>query len=97
MQPSARKSEILDAALRVAAASGFAAMRQQDIATEAKCSYGTVSTHFTNMRTMRRAVMRAAIERKILLIIAQGLAAYDSDARKAPQALRKAALATLSN
>jgi len=95
MKPAERKADILDAAVKAAQRVGFMQVRQKDIADEAKCGFGTVSLYYNTMQQMRRAIMRAAIERKVLPIIAQGLAIRDTQAMKAPDALKKAALNSL--
>ncbi len=97
MEPACRKESILDAALKAANKHGFAAMRQKDIAVMAKCGYGTVTLYFNTMTQMRRAVMRAAIKREDLAVIAQGIACGDPDAKKATPELKAKAIASLSN
>jgi len=47
------------------------------------------------MKQLKRAVMRAAIVAKVPAIVAQGLAIKDSQALKAPDALKQLAAATL--
>ncbi len=94
MKPEARKDEILNAALVVATKLGFANVRVADIATQAGCGYGTVSYHFNTMTQMRRAMMRAAVERKILKIIAEGLVMRHPEAKKAPDDIQKKAIAS---
>lgn len=95
MKPQARKDEILNAALAVAARLGFANVRVADIATQAGCGYGTVSYHFNTMTQMRRAMMRAAVDRKLLKIIAEGLVMRHPEAKKAPADIQQKAIASL--
>lgn len=96
LKPEVRKAEILEAALIAARKMGFAAVRQKDIADQAKCGFGTVSLYFSTMKQMRRAIMRAAVERQDLQLIAQGLGIGDSDARKAPEPIKLKAIALLT-
>lgn len=95
MEKDARKASVLEAAIIVAEKIGFANMRTKDIAEQAQCGHGTVTLYWHTMGQLRRGVMRAAIQRKRLKIIAVGLAIGDKDAKKAPEDLKKAALATL--
>lgn len=95
MKPEERKADILEAALRASHKHGFATVRLQDIATEAECGYGTVSLYFNTMTQMRRAVVRAAIKREDLSIIAQALGIGDATARRAPIELKEKAVQTL--
>ncbi len=96
LEAKIRQSEILEAGIKVAEKMGFANVRQKDIAERAGCGYGTVTLHFRTMKQMRRAIMRAAIERRILPIVAQGLGIGDPDAKKAPPELKQKALASLA-
>lgn len=95
MQPDARKAEILAAALDTARAVGYRHVSREAIAATAECSPGLVSAYFGTMPALRRAIMSAAIARRDLVVLAQGLAAGDSKARAAPEALRRAAAETL--
>jgi len=95
MTPKDRKADILTAAVRAAARVGFANVRQVDIAKEAQCGFGTITLRWGTMAQLRRAVMRAAIQQQCLPVIAAGLGMGDKDAKKAPDALKKKALATL--
>ncbi len=95
MQPDARKAEILAAALDTARAVGYRHVSREAIAATAGCSPGLVSAYFGTMPALRRAIMSAAIARRDLVVLAQGLAAGDSKAKAAPEALRRAAAKTL--
>lgn len=96
MTPADRKASILEAAIVAANKQSFSGLRLHHIATEADCSNASVVAYFGTMNKMRRAVMRAAISRTILPIIANGIAMRDRDALKAPPELQKQALATLN-
>lgn len=96
LSPRDRKFEILFAALRVAEKPGsYAKLTRAAVATEAICTEGLVSRYFGTMISLRRAVMRAAIQTKNLAIIAQGIACNDKIAAKAPTQIKTAALQTL--
>ena len=96
LTPTARKAEILDAALVVAARSGYDRMTRDDIAAQAKTSCGLVSHHLGTMPQLRRAVMRAAVTRGVLAVVARGLAVKDPQALKAPDTIKRQAAALLA-
>lgn len=96
MTPTDRKESILEAAIKAAQANGFAALRLAHVAAAADCSNALVVSHFATMVQLRRSVMRAAIKRKLLPIIANGVATQDPTALKADPALKKEALASLT-
>lgn len=97
LYPADRKQEILDAAIRVAAKpGGWAKLTRDAVAKEANCAEGLPSKYFGTMVSFRRAIMRAAIVAEELSVIAQGLAASDKCAQKAPPELKSAAVKTLA-
>lgn len=96
LEPKVRKDQIMAAALAVAADAGFQNVTRERIADAATCSPASISNHFGTMTQMKRAIMRAAVNRKVLPIIAQGLAVRDPQALKAPEETKQAALKQLS-
>lgn len=95
-----RKKQILDAALKLANSIGYSHVSRDKIAplvgNDGGIAVGTISHHFGTMAQFRRALMRYAIEKKNITVIAQGLAAKDRHAQKAPDDLKKKALASLA-
>lgn len=91
----ARHDSILAAAVRLAETKGYTKVTRDDIALAAGCSPALVSEMFGTMVCLRRACMRAAIANEVLAVVAQGLAARDPHAMKAPLALRELAAASL--
>ena len=96
LKPEDRKEQILSAALKLASQpGGWSRLTRDGVAIEAGCAIGLPNRYFGTMITFKRAIMRAAIQRKILSIVAQGIATGDKCAIKAPQELKTAALQTL--
>jgi AcrR family transcriptional regulator len=87
-----KKEDVLEAALATARAAGFKRMTRDAIATRAGCSPGQVSHLLGTMAQLRRAVMRAAVKRRDLTLIAQGLVAGDPYAQAADAPLRRQAM-----
>lgn len=97
LQPDARKDQILQAAIKVAARpGGWGKLTRDAVAKEADCAEGLPSKYFGTMLNFKRAIMRAAIQDRNLSVIAQGLAAGDKAALKAEDALKREALDTLA-
>lgn len=94
--PSIRKAEILDAALAVACAEGLRGATRDLIAARVGVSPALISMHYSTMDQLRRAVMRAAILREVLPVVAEGLAMRDPHALAAPDDLRARAAASLT-
>jgi AcrR family transcriptional regulator len=86
-----RKKQILDIALKLAEEIGYQNVSQATIAAAAKISPKLTIWHFGTMTQLKRAIMRAAIEREIIPIIAQGIGAQDVHAHKAPDELKQRA------
>lgn len=97
LHPDNRKEQILDAAVKVAGRpGGWSKLTREAVAREAQCADGLVSKYFGTMLTFRRTIMRAAIVRADLSVIAQGIASGDKYAQKADADLKARALATLA-
>lgn len=95
LKPDLRKQQVLDAAMIVAARVGYNNMLRREVAEEAKCGNGTVSRYFGTMHQLHKAVIRKAIADRNLSIIAQGIAAKDRNAMKAPDDVKKAAMESI--
>lgn len=87
----ARHDSILAAAVRLAEIKGYTKVTRDDIALAAGCSPALVSEVLGTMVALRRQIQRAAIANEVVPVIAQGLAARDPHALKAPAYLKIAA------
>ncbi len=96
MLPADRKASILEAALSAALKHGYTGFRLMHVAEHAGCSHGSVLVYYTTMAQVKRDVMRAAISRSLLPIIATGIAIKDPYCKRITPELRARALATLS-
>src|ERR1700761_1208757 len=76
----ARPAEILDAALTVFAAKGFAAARMDDIAKAAGVTKGTIYLYFADKEALFKALVRDAIGPAIGAVPADG-ATYEGSAK----------------
>jgi AcrR family transcriptional regulator len=94
--PADRETEILEVALRLAAVKGYARVTREEIATAAGCSSGLVSRYLGTMTQCRRVLMRKAIERELVKIVAQGLADGNPHAKKASPELKARAAQLLA-
>jgi len=94
--PKLRKRQILDAAITVSVKHGYQHITREHVAKCAGISEGLVTRYFNTMVQLRRDVMRAAIRDGKYKIVAQGLAANDKQARKAPDELKAEALTYLA-
>lgn len=93
VDPEVRRQEILEAALLLAKRKGYTLITRGEVATEADVSTGLVTNYFNTMNQLKEAVMRLAIEREVLPIIAQGLSLKDKHALQISQSLKKRVLA----
>jgi AcrR family transcriptional regulator len=93
VRPSDRTDAILTAALHLAARHGYHTLTREQIALAAGVSPALVSARLGTMDAMRRSVMRAAVARRCVGVVAQGLALRDRWAMRADDSLRAAAAA----
>lgn len=95
--PDDRKYQILGAAIVIAEKpGGFSKLTREAIAKEVGCADGLISKYFGTMTAFKRQIMRVAILKENLSIVAQGLAIGDIHAQKAGKGLKARALATLA-
>lgn len=94
-KPEVRKDAILEAAVALALSDGLSNVRLIPVAERAGVTNGLVSHYFGTVKQLHRAVIRHAIHRELLSIVAQALAAGDIEARKAPDELKQRALNSL--
>ena len=93
--PKDRQASILDAALRMSRLHGYQRITRADIAAAAECSDALVSSYFGTMVQVRRSVVRAAIKQRDLVVILEAMLAKDPHVQKAPEELRRAAVASI--
>lgn len=92
MSPKERKSQILKAALQCAEATHYKNFTRVDVSKRISVSEGLVNVYFKTMPKLRRAVMRAAVKNKCLVVLAQGLIDGNPYALKASKELKKLSL-----
>jgi len=91
-----RDNRILTAAFDLAAADSYQWITRDQVAERAGVSAGTVNTVFGEMRKLKQAVIRLAIERRNLHIIAEAIGAkHPIIADECPEDLRAQAIASL--
>lgn len=96
LDPTVRTDQLLDAALAVVARDGWAALTRDAVAAAAGVSPGLVSARLGTMDQLRRSVMRRAVTRRVVRVVAEGLARRDPHAARADQTLRDECAAWVS-
>lgn len=91
-----RRAELLDAALHIAERIGADKVTHDHVAQHAEVTRTLVIHYFGTAPQLRRDIMRAAVKRRIVPIVARGIALRDAHALKADDALRGLALAHLA-
>lgn len=92
LDPKIRRKQILDVALALAERRGFGALTREAIAKAAGVTASLVSHYFISMASMRKAVMKEAVSRESLNIIAHGLTTNHIHTRKLGPDLKRRAL-----
>jgi hypothetical protein len=83
-----RIASLLDTALGIAERRGLHTLTHAAVADAAGVSVALVKLRMGSIATMRRAVMRAAVQRRCARVVGEGLLAGDRSARKADGLLR---------
>lgn len=94
--PAVRRQQILQSALTLAVRHGYRHVTRDQIASHARISTGLINRYFATIETLQHEVMAAAVARRLLDIVAQGLAARDPIALGAPLELRESAAKMLA-
>lgn len=92
-----KRAALVDVGLQLAEVDGYQWLTRDGVARAAGVAAGTVSNLCGTMREFKRAVLQAAVDRNIPTIVAQGLADRHEIALAAPEDVKRAALARLSN
>lgn len=82
--------------MQVANLKGYKRVTRADIADRAGIATGSVSYHYGNMKKLRDAMVTRAVEAENLKVLGQALADGHSIAKKAPETLRRRAVAQLA-
>ena len=91
-----RRKEILNAAIELAVKLGYQQITRELVANKAKTSIALVTWYFDNMSNLKSEIMKAAISRENLPLIAQGLSLGDSHAQSINKELRNKVIEYLS-
>jgi len=94
--PADRKAAILEAAVNLAELDGYRTLTIRSVARVACVSPALTSHYFYCTDDLLTAVMEEAVRRKVLSVVAEGLAHRHPAAVAAPAALRQAAAQTLA-
>lgn len=94
--PELRRDQILNVAVELSVKQGYNHIRRDHVAEAAGVSEGLVTNYFNTMVQLRRDIIRIAIKKEILEIIAQGLINGDKHARKASPELKEKAANIIS-
>lgn len=95
LAPKVRTEQLLAAALDQAKKIGYRNVTAVTVAQAAGVAPSLVTYYFSTMTQLRRALMRAAVKREVLPVIAQGIADRNPSALAAPPEVKARAIATL--
>lgn len=95
--PIVRKEEILNAAIDLASKIGYQKITRKKVAESVDISLALVNQYFSTMAQLKKAVMKTAIEREIVSIIAQGISLGDMQTRTIKQELKEKVLSFFTN
>lgn len=88
LHPTTRKLQLLDVAVKLAETCGWQNLTRRAVAEGAGCSHSLINAYWPTVADLQDSVMRAAVRREVLPVIAQGLAVKDWTALSAPAELR---------
>lgn len=92
LDPQFRKRQIFETALRLAEQEGYHKISRPAIAKAANVSTNLVTYYFKSVTKLQNELMRMAIERQIISIVADGIYLRHDSALNAPTPLKQKAL-----
>lgn len=96
VSPQLRRKHVIDVAINLAKTKGYNSITRGEVATGANVSPGLVSHYFVSTNALRELILKTAIKREVLEIVAQGLVVEDPIAVNAPKELKYKAVAYLA-
>jgi len=96
VDPALRRAHILNTAVGMAKSEGYQRITRDGLAKKAGVSSGLVTRYFNTMIQLRRSIVRQAVQREVLEIIAQAVLSNDPHVSKAATELKKRALASVA-
>lgn len=94
--PELRRKYVLEVAIELAKTKGYNTLTRNEVATGANVSPGLVSHYFQSTEALRVVVLKTAVKREVLEIVAQGLVRGDPIAVQAPKELKYRAVSYLA-
>jgi AcrR family transcriptional regulator len=88
-----KRDVILSEGLKFAIENGWDNLTRDAFCTHMGIAAGSVNYHFGDMAGFRRAIMRKAVAKREVAIVADGIASKCKEARNAPESLKKLAIA----
>lgn len=87
-----RKTALMEVALHLSKTKGYTKVTREAIAAVVGCVPATVTNHLGTTPNMKRGIMRAAVAKGVVEVVAQGLADGNPHAKKAPPELKRLAV-----
>lgn len=91
-----RKEMVLCTAIQMSLKVGYQHLIRDDVAKAAEVSGSLVNKYFGTIDNLKKEVLRAAIEKGIVEIVAQGLGMRDPEALKAPEEIKQKAFSFMN-
>jgi len=89
----AKRIELLNEGLKHAISIGWENFTRESFCTHMGIAVGSINYHFKDMTGFRRAIMRKAIAKREVAIVAGGIESRCPVAKSAPESLKKQAIA----
>jgi AcrR family transcriptional regulator len=95
MAADARRQQILDGAVQLAREVGYRDMSRDQLATRLGVAVGLINHYFETMAALRTEVLREAVRRELLPLIAAGVIDRHLAVRHVSRDLKQRALASI--
>lgn len=90
-----KRDDIVNEVYKLAERDGYESLTRDNIAEAAGIAFGSITYYFTTVQNLREQIMKKAIVKKNLVILAAGIAARSEQALAAPERLKQEAVKLL--
>lgn len=97
MNPSARKQQILNTAVDIAIEFGLRQLTRRAVANRMQCASALINHYFDGIENLRAAVLKTAIEKEVIPILAENFVAWGRETSELPQHLKDKVIRYITN
>lgn len=97
MNPLERKEQILNTAINLCLEKGYRQLTRRAVANRMQCASALINHYYKDIENLRTIVLKTAIEKEIIPILAENLAAWGKETIELSTELKEKVIRYLTN